>query len=39
VTYSGVEGLGAALGDDGALRLRLERPAKRNALDDTLMRG
>jgi 2-(1,2-epoxy-1,2-dihydrophenyl)acetyl-CoA isomerase len=37
VTYSGVEGLGVALGDDGALRLRLERPEKRNALDDAMI--
>jgi 2-(1,2-epoxy-1,2-dihydrophenyl)acetyl-CoA isomerase len=37
VTYSGVEGLDVSLGDDGALRIRLNRPEKRNAIDDVMV--
>jgi len=37
VTYSGVEGLDVSLGEDGALRLRLNRPEKRNAIDDVMV--
>jgi 2-(1,2-epoxy-1,2-dihydrophenyl)acetyl-CoA isomerase len=36
--YTPVEGLGAEL-DDSVLRLTLDRPAKRNALDDVMVRG
>lgn len=32
--YASTEGLAAALGDDGVLRLRIERPDRRNSLDD-----
>jgi len=35
--YRGVDGLDVSLGDDGALRLRLDRPQKRNALDDVMV--
>ena len=35
---TGVDGLAVAL-DDGVLRLTLDRPEKRNAIDDTMMAG
>jgi 2-(1,2-epoxy-1,2-dihydrophenyl)acetyl-CoA isomerase len=37
VTYTGVDGLDVSLGEDGALRLRLDRPEKRNAIDDVMV--
>jgi len=37
--YEPVDGLGVVLGEDGVLRLTLDRPAKRNALDDTMVAG
>ncbi|HZP29773.1 MAG TPA: enoyl-CoA hydratase-related protein [Acidimicrobiia bacterium] len=37
MTYTGVAGLAVALGDDGALRIRLDRPEKRNAIDDVMV--
>jgi 2-(1,2-epoxy-1,2-dihydrophenyl)acetyl-CoA isomerase len=37
--YRGVDGLGVRLDDVGVLRLVLDRPEKRNAIDDTMMRG
>lgn len=36
--YTPVDGLGMEL-SDGVLRLELQRPAKRNALDDTIIEG
>ena len=36
--YGSVDGLTADL-DDTVLRLVLDRPAKRNAIDDTMMLG
>jgi len=39
VTYSGVDGLSVALSGDGVLRLTLDRPEKRNALNDTMFAG
>lgn len=36
--YRSVDGLGVRL-DDAVLRLELDRPAKRNALDDTMVAG
>lgn len=35
--YQSVDGLDLALGDDGILRAVLDRPRKRNALDDTMV--
>jgi 2-(1,2-epoxy-1,2-dihydrophenyl)acetyl-CoA isomerase len=35
--YESVDGLVVELGDDGVLRLVLDRPEKRNALDDTMV--
>ena len=35
-SYESVPGLGMAL-DDGVLTLRLSRPEKRNAINDTMM--
>jgi 2-(1,2-epoxy-1,2-dihydrophenyl)acetyl-CoA isomerase len=37
--YASVDGLVAELGDDGVLRLVLDRPDKRNALDDGMVAG
>jgi 2-(1,2-epoxy-1,2-dihydrophenyl)acetyl-CoA isomerase len=37
--YRGVDGLGVRLDDVGVLRLVLDRPEKRNAIDDTMMTG
>jgi 2-(1,2-epoxy-1,2-dihydrophenyl)acetyl-CoA isomerase len=37
--YASVPGLDVTPGGDGVLRLRLNRPAKRNALDDTMVAG
>jgi 2-(1,2-epoxy-1,2-dihydrophenyl)acetyl-CoA isomerase len=37
--YLGCEGLRVALGEDGILRIVLDRPAKRNALDDVMVAG
>jgi 2-(1,2-epoxy-1,2-dihydrophenyl)acetyl-CoA isomerase len=37
VSYEGIDGLGISLGDDGVLRLRIERPDKRNAIDDPVV--
>lgn len=37
MTYASVEHLGIALGDDGVLRLRLDKPDRRNALDDDMV--
>ena len=38
MTYASVDGLQVAL-DGAVLRLTLDRPAQRNAIDDTVMRG
>lgn len=38
-TYALSDGLGVSLGGDGILRLVLDRPAKRNALDDGMIAG
>ena len=35
--YDSIEHLRIALGDDGVLRLHLDKPAKRNALDDDMV--
>ena len=35
--YESVDGLVVQLGDDGVLRLVIDRPEKRNALDDTMV--
>jgi 2-(1,2-epoxy-1,2-dihydrophenyl)acetyl-CoA isomerase len=35
--YAAVEGLDVALGDDGVLRIEIDRPDKRNALDDVMV--
>jgi len=35
--YESVDGLVVELGDDGVLRVALDRPAKRNALDDAMV--
>jgi len=37
--YRGCDGLQVALGGDGVLRLVLDRPQKRNALDDAMVAG
>lgn len=37
--YASVDGLVVELGDDGVLRLVLDRPDKRNALDDAMVAG
>jgi len=37
MTYASVDGLGVDLGEDGVLRLVLDRPEKRNALDDGMV--
>jgi 2-(1,2-epoxy-1,2-dihydrophenyl)acetyl-CoA isomerase len=37
VTYSSVDGLSVDLGDGGVLRLVLDRPEKRNAIDDGMV--
>jgi 2-(1,2-epoxy-1,2-dihydrophenyl)acetyl-CoA isomerase len=39
MTYAPSDGLGVSLGSDGILRLVLDRPAKRNALDDGMVAG
>jgi 2-(1,2-epoxy-1,2-dihydrophenyl)acetyl-CoA isomerase len=39
VSYASVEGLDVALDDAGVLRLTLDRPDKRNALDDDIVGG
>ena len=39
MTYAPSGGLGVSLGGDGILRLVLDRPAKRNALDDGMVAG
>ena len=38
-TYQPVDGLGVHLDDAGVLRLVLDRPEKRNAINDTMMAG
>ena len=37
MTYSSSDGLGVELDSSGVLRLTLERPEKRNALDDGMV--
>jgi 2-(1,2-epoxy-1,2-dihydrophenyl)acetyl-CoA isomerase len=37
MTYASVDNLGISLGDDGVLRLHLDKPAKRNAVDDDMV--
>jgi 2-(1,2-epoxy-1,2-dihydrophenyl)acetyl-CoA isomerase len=37
--FTAVDGLAVTLGDDGVLRLVLDRPGKRNAIDDVIMHG
>ena len=37
MSYESVEHLGIAVGDDGVLRLRLDKPDRRNALDDPMV--
>jgi 2-(1,2-epoxy-1,2-dihydrophenyl)acetyl-CoA isomerase len=37
MTYSGCSGLGVVVGDDGILRIVLDRPEKRNALNDEMV--
>nr|MDQ3294289.1 enoyl-CoA hydratase/isomerase family protein [Actinomycetota bacterium] len=37
MTYDSAPHLGVSLDDDGVLRLRLDKPAKRNALDDDMV--
>ncbi len=37
MTYESVENLGINLGNDGVLRVHLDKPAKRNALDDDMV--
>jgi 2-(1,2-epoxy-1,2-dihydrophenyl)acetyl-CoA isomerase len=39
MTYDSVAGLDVTLGSEGILRLALNRPAKRNALDDGMVAG
>src|SRR5260370_34387838 len=39
MTYAPADGLDISLGSDGILRLILNRPAKRNALDDGMVAG
>ncbi len=39
MTFDPVDHLGIALGGDGVLRLHLDKPEKRNALDDTMVLG
>lgn len=39
MTYAGCDGLSATLDDRGVLHLRLERPDRRNALDDAIVAG
>ncbi len=39
MTYASVDGLSVWLGEDGILRLLLQRPEKRNALDDGMVAG
>ncbi|MBV8979408.1 MAG: enoyl-CoA hydratase/isomerase family protein, partial [Acidimicrobiia bacterium] len=39
VSYSSVGGLDVVLDDSGVLRLTLDRPDKRNALDDGMVAG
>jgi 2-(1,2-epoxy-1,2-dihydrophenyl)acetyl-CoA isomerase len=39
VTYASVEGLQVSLAGNGVLTLTLDRPDKRNALDDTMVQG
>jgi 2-(1,2-epoxy-1,2-dihydrophenyl)acetyl-CoA isomerase len=39
VSYASAEGLQVALADTGVLTLTLDRPDKRNALDDTMVQG
>ena len=39
VSYAAVDGLHVELDDRGVLRLRLDRPKRRNALDDTMVAG
>lgn len=34
--YSTVDGLGAALGDDGVLRITIDRPARKGSMDDAM---
>ncbi len=39
MSYASVDGLGVGLDDGGVLRLTLDRPEKRNALNDTVTAG
>src|SRR3954447_15416186 len=39
MSYTSVDGLRVSLDGDGVLRLMLDRPDKRNALDDTMVAG